>query len=161
MKKIIATVGFALTMGVSSLTSVTAETFQREGWVSMETKHAFADLNKRLSAAIKANKMGRVNTASASGGAKRRKLTIAGNRVVGVYNNIFAVRMLKASKAAGMEAPIIFYLTENQDGTTALSYKKPSFVFEPYYADAKPDLKVMAAELDVIFAKIAADASAN
>ena len=99
--------------------------------------------------------------ASASAGASNRGLTIAGNRVVGVYNNIFAVRMLKASKAAGMEAPIIFYLTENDDGTTALSYKKPSFVFAPYYADAAPDLKLMAGELDEIFDRIASDTVAK
>ncbi len=161
MKKLLAATGMALVLGVSSMGLALAETFQREGWVSMETKHAFADLNKKLTAAIKANKMGRVNTASASGGAKKRGVTIPGNRVVGVYNNVFAVRMLESNKAAGMEAPIIFYLTENVDGTTALSYKKPSFVFAPYYADSTPDLEVMAEELDVIFAKIAADAAAD
>ncbi len=109
-------------LGTSSISTAFAETFQREGWVSVETKYAFKELYERLKVAIKANKMGRVNTASASAGAKGRGLVIPGNRVVGVYNNIFAVRMLKASKAAGMEAPIIYYLTENEDKTTALSY---------------------------------------
>lgn len=161
MKKLIIATGLALALSVSSMGTAIAETFQLEGWVSVETKHAFGDLNKKMTEVIKANKMGRVNTASASGGAKRRDVTIAGNRVIGVYNNVFAVRMLEASKAAGMEAPIIYYLTENEDGTTTLSYKKPSFVFAPYYASATPDLKVMAEELDVIFAKIATDAAAQ
>jgi len=161
MRKLITATGLALALSVSSMSTALAETFQLEGWVSIETKHAFADLNKKMTEVIKANKMGRVNTASASGGAKRRGVTIPGNRVIGVYNNIFAVRMLKASKAAGMEAPIIYYLTENEDGTTTLSYVKPSHVFKPYYATATPDLKVMAEELDVIFAKIAADAAAE
>lgn len=151
----------ALMLGASSMGAALAETFALEGWVSIETKHAFGDLNKKMTTAIKANKMGRIVSASASAGAKGRKLIIPGNRVIGVYNNFFAVRMLKASKAAGIEAPIIFYLTENDDSTTTLSYKKPTFVFAPYYAAATPDLKVMAEELDVIFAKIAADATAE
>ena len=106
MINLVAVTGLALLFGVSGLNFAFAETFQREGWVSMETKYTFGDLNRRLTTAIKANKMGRVNTASASGGAKNRGITIPGNRVVGVYNNLFAVRMLKANKAAGMEAPI-------------------------------------------------------
>lgn len=159
MRKFLTIASLALVLGTSSLSAAFAETFQREGWVSVETKYAFKELYDRLKVAIKANKMGRVNTASASAGAKGRGLEIQGNRVVGVYNNIFAVRMLNASKAAGMEAPIIYYLTENEDNTTALSYKKPSFVFAPYFADAELDLEVMAGELDVIFAKIAADAA--
>lgn len=161
MKNFLAATGLALILGASAVSTTLAETFSFEGWVSIETKHAFGDLNKKMTRVIKSNKMGRVNTASASAGARGRKITIAGNRVIGVYNNVFAVRMLKASKAAGMEAPIIYYLTENEDGTTTLSYKKPSFVFAPYYATATPDLKVMAEELDVIFAKIAAEAAAE
>ncbi len=161
MKRFLAAMGLVLLFGLSGVSAVLAETFPLKGWVSIETKHAFSDLNKKMTRVIKANKMGRINTASASAGARGRKLTIPGNRVIGVYNNIFAVRMLKASKAAGIEAPIIFYLTENEDGSTTLSYKKPSFVFTPYYATGSPDLKVMAEELDVIFAKIAADAIAE
>ncbi|MEP1443349.1 MAG: DUF302 domain-containing protein [Hyphomicrobiales bacterium] len=161
MRKLPLASALVFMLGAFSMGAALAETFAREGWVSIETKHAFADLNKRMTKAIKANKMGRIVSASASAGAKGRKLVIPGNRVIGVYNNFFAVRMLKASKAAGIEAPIIFYLTENEDATTTLSYKKPSFVFAPYYPAATPDLKVMAEELDVIFAKIAADAAAE
>ena len=161
MKNLVTATGLTLVFCTFLIGAALAETFAIEGWVSIETKHAFADLNKKMTKAIKANKMGRIVSASASAGAKGRKLIIPGNRVIGVYNNFFAVRMLKASKAAGIEAPIIFYLTENEDATTTLSYKKPSFVFAPYYADATPDLKVMAEELDVIFAKIAADAAAE
>jgi uncharacterized protein (DUF302 family) len=40
--------------------------------------------------------------------------------------------VLGASVAAGIEAPIRIYVTENQDGTATLSYKKPSAVFAPY-----------------------------
>jgi uncharacterized protein (DUF302 family) len=65
--------------------------------------------------------------------------------------------MLEASVPAGIEAPIRFYVTENADGTADLSYKAPSFVFA-HYEDGGQALKDLAAELDVIFAKIAADA---
>lgn len=68
-----------------------------------------------------------------------------------------ALRILEASVAADIEASIRFYVTENPDGTATLSYKTPSFVFAPY-ADGGQALKDLAAELDAIFAKIAADA---
>jgi uncharacterized protein (DUF302 family) len=57
--------------------------------------------------------------------------------------------------AAGIEAPIRFYVTENPDGTATLSYKKPSFVFAPYLPDGGSTLALLAGELDDIFARIA------
>jgi uncharacterized protein (DUF302 family) len=128
------------------------------GWVVTATSHKFADLVAKLEAAVKDNKMGLVNAASASDGAKAQGFTIAGNRVVGVYRNDFARRMLAASIPAGIEAPIRFYVTENADGTATLSYRTPTAVFSPYFEGAGADLKAIATELDPIFAKIAADA---
>lgn len=126
----------------------------RSGWVVSKTPHDYNKLYTRLKAAIKANKMGHITTASATLGAKGRGLKIPGNRIVGVYNNIWAVRMLKASVSAGIEAPIRFYLTENSDGSSTLSYKTPTTIFSPYFTEAKPDLKSMARELDAIFKAI-------
>jgi uncharacterized protein (DUF302 family) len=111
---------------------------------------------KRMRAAISDNNMGLVSAASASFGAASRGIKIPGNTVLGVYRNDFAVRMLKASVPAGIEAPIRFYITENSDGTATLTYRLPSAVFAPY---GSPALDKMAAELDVIFKKIAADAT--
>jgi len=127
--------------------------------VRSKTTKGYVALVKSLNEAVKANKMGLVTRASATVGAKRvLKQTIPGNMVVGVYHPRFAVRMLKASVAAGYEAPIRFYITENSDGTATLTYRKPSAVFAPY-TDGGEALKKMAAELDAIFAKIAADAT--
>ena len=120
------------------------------------TKHSFDALWSRLKKAVKANKMGIVAQASASYGASRRGVKIAGNGVIGVYRNDFAVRMLKASVAAGIEAPLRFYVTENGDGTATLTYRLPSAVFKPY---ASADLDVMAGELDAIFRRIATQAT--
>ncbi len=125
-----------------------------KGWVSNKTTYPYEEIYPRLKQAIKTNKMGHITTASATLGAKGRGLKIPGNRIVGVYNNIWAVRMLKASVTAGIEAPIRFYITEDKDGMGILSYKKPSHVFAPYYDAATPDLKLMAEELDVVFAVI-------
>jgi uncharacterized protein (DUF302 family) len=63
--------------------------------------------------------------------------------------------MLSASVAAGIEAPIRFYVTENSDGTATLSYKRPSFAFAPYLDEGGNALRLLAAELDHIFARIA------
>jgi len=129
-----------------------------DGWQITKTAHGYADLVARLEQAIKANKMGLVARASATVGAKQMlDKDIPGNTVIGVYRPDFAVRMLEASTAAGIEAPIRFYVTENADGSATLSYKTPSTVFAPY-ADGGQALKDLAADLDEIFARIAADA---
>jgi len=130
------------------------------GWSVTKTTHSYPTLVERLTQAIETNKMGLVTRASATVGAKQAlDKTIPGNMVVGVYRPDFAVRMLEASIPAGIEAPIRFYITENDDGTATLSYKTPSAVFAPYGADNEK-LQTLAAELDAIFARIAADAAA-
>jgi uncharacterized protein (DUF302 family) len=63
--------------------------------------------------------------------------------------------MLDASIAAGIEAPLRFYITENADGTATLTYRKPTATFRPYDV---PLLDAMAGELDVIWSKIAEQA---
>ncbi len=123
----------------------------------IKTDFAYAELIKRIDGAVKKNKMGLVTRASATLGAKRALgLTIPGNMVIGVYHPKFAVRMLRASVPAGIEAPLRFYITENADKSATLTYRKPSAVFAPYGSAA---LDKMAGELDVIFANIAKDAT--
>ena len=68
-----------------------------------------------------------------------------------IFNPHFAVRMLKASKSAGVEAPLRLYITENPDGKAHLSYRLPSHVFKPYDV---PALNDMAKELDAIIENI-------
>ncbi len=65
--------------------------------------------------------------------------------------------MLEASLAAGIEAPIRFYVTENPDGSASLAYRAPSAVFAPY-EDGGEALAALAGKLDEIFAAIAAEA---
>jgi uncharacterized protein (DUF302 family) len=122
------------------------------------TKYAYKDLVARLDAAVKANKMGLVTRASATLGAASLGRTIPGNMVIGIYRPDFAIRMLDASVAAGIEAPLRFYITENADGTATLTWRKPTAVFAPYES---PRLDEMARELDVILGKIASDATAD
>ena len=93
--------------------------------------------------------------ACATCGAKAIGVTIPGNHVVMIFHPKFAVRMLKASVAAGIEAPIRLYLTESKDGTARLTYRLPSHTFGAYQVKA---LDVMGQELDGIVAKIVADA---
>lgn len=58
---------------------------------------------------------------------------------------------------AGIEAPIRLYITEDPaSGKATLTYRTPSSVFGPY---KNADRVAMAKEFDVIFAKIAADAT--
>ena len=160
MKRIVLSLVLSLFViaGIAVQSSATLlKSLKRDGWITHETDIAFKDLYPRLKLAIKKNGMGLITTASASAGAKGRGLTIPGNRVVGVYNNHFAVRMLEASIAAGIEAPIRFYLTERSDGGSNLTYKTPTFAFSPYFEEGGKELKQLASELDKIFGQIAAD----
>lgn len=133
----------------------------RAGWIVVDTRQSFQALVERLEATVKSEKMAIVTSASASEGAKAAGVTIPGNKVFGVFRNDFARRMLGASVAAGIEAPIRIYVTENQDNTATLSYKKPSTVFGPYADEGGDALKSVGAELDEIFAKIAERATSD
>lgn len=146
---------------IAPLTAQSESIGERPGWVVIHTSATYGDLVKQLSAAIKAEKMGLVNHASASDGARAQGITIPGNRVVGVFRNDFARRMLEASLAAGIEAPVRFYVTENPDGTATLSYRTPSAVFAPYMDEGGEELAMLAEELDRVFAAIAAHATGS
>ncbi|MEP3276353.1 MAG: DUF302 domain-containing protein [Stappiaceae bacterium] len=146
---------------MSSTLAIAQPIAPREGWQIFNTDIAYQDLVDRLKASIKAEKMGLVTQASASAGAKGQGFDILGNRVMGVYRNDYARRMLDASIAAGIEAPIRFYLAENEDGGATLSWKTPSFVFAPYMDEGGENLKELAAELDGVFATIAKNALAQ
>lgn len=129
------------------------------GWKVMKTQRGYKDLIDRLDKAVKDHKMFLVSRASASKGAKGVfNKVIPGNMVVGVYHARYAIPMLEASIPAGIEAPIRYYITENEDRTATLSYKTPSAVFAPY-GDGGQKLKDLAAELDRVFASIAAQAA--
>ncbi|WP_415922082.1 DUF302 domain-containing protein [Tateyamaria sp. SN6-1] len=137
----------------------TADVAPRDGWSVTPTTKSYADLIDAVKAAAKANKMGVVTQAGPTGAAKNRGVIIPGNRVIGLFNNLYAVEVLKLSTAAMIEAPIRMYVTETADGSATLSYKTPSFVFAPYIEEAGPDLSRIAAELDAIFATIATEAT--
>ncbi|APX14432.1 hypothetical protein BWR17_00285 [Phaeobacter inhibens] len=80
--------------------------------------------------------------------AAARGITIPGNRVIGVFNNDYAVRILHRSTAAMIEAPIRLYVTEDENGDATLSYKTAQHVFAPYLADGGQELSDIAIELD-------------
>lgn len=127
----------------------------RDGWVVLDTSKSYTELISALKSAVKTNKMGVVTQAGPTKAAAGRGITIPGNRVIGVFNNDFAVKVLETSTAAMIEAPIRFYITENADGTATLSYKTPSHVFAPYTPEGGERLVALAAELDSRFAAIA------
>lgn len=127
----------------------------REGWVVMETGKPFATLLEDLRTAVADQGFAVVTQAGPTGAARARGIDIPENRVVGVFNNIYAVRILNLSTAAMIEAPIRFYLTEDEDGTATLSYKTPGFVFAPYLDEGGADLAAAATELDAAFEAIA------
>ena len=149
----------AVFLSLAALTASAENIEERPGWVVIETEKSHADLLADLKTAVKDNKMGVVTQAGPTATAAKRGITIPENRVVGVFNNDYAVRILNLSTAAMIEAPIRFYVTENADGTATLSYKRPSFVFLPYFEEAGRELAIMSAELDARFDIIAATAA--
>ncbi len=135
--------------------SLSAGEWPLTGTRSLTSQKSFAELVTSVNTAIKDNGMFAVTQASASAGAKRRGIEIAGNMVIGVFRNDYAVRMLATSVASGIEAPLRFYLTANSDGTANLIYRTPAAIFASYDSAALDDI---AAELNIIFATIAEQA---
>ncbi|MDW4498610.1 DUF302 domain-containing protein [Sulfitobacter sp. D35] len=136
-------------------TAAQAEIAPRDGWIIHETEKSHAELVDSLKAAVKDNGFGVVTEAGPTAMAAQRGIEIPENRVVGVFNNDYAVKILDLSVAAMIEAPVRFYVTEEEDGTATLSYKTPSFVFLPYADDGGDLLAALAAELDTKFNDIA------
>ena len=131
----------------------------RPGWEVVPTAKDFDSLVEDVRAAVEAAPIALVTEASASDGAAMQGVEIPGNRVMGLFRNDYARRMLDASVAAGIEAPIRLSLTEGADGTATLSWKTPSAVFAPYVEEGGEPLRALAAALDAVFAEIAARAA--
>ncbi|WP_264210047.1 DUF302 domain-containing protein [Leisingera thetidis] len=127
----------------------------RDGWAVHETSKPYGRLIDDVKTAAKAEGMGVVTQAGPTQAAAARGITIPGNRVIGIFNNDFAVKILALSTAAMIEAPVRMYVTEEEDGRATLSYKLPSHVFAPYAEEGGAELQALADQLDHRFARIA------
>ena len=156
----LAAAALALALTGPAAAQTVADMADRPGWSVMRTGKPHAALVEATKAAVAANGLAVVTEAGPTEAAARRGVTIPGNRVIGAFNNVFAVRLLEQSTAAMIEAPLTLYVTENADGTATLSYRLPSEVLAPYVADA-PGVADIATELDSVFAAIAAAAVAD
>lgn len=144
-------------VGVASyLLATSASALADPGIETITTAQDFNEAVRRLEKSITENKMSLVAEASASKGAASRGIKIPGNTVLMVFRNDYAVRMLKASVPAGIEAPLRIYVTENADGGSSVTYRSPSATFAPY---GNAQLDALASELDPIFDTIVADAT--
>ncbi len=127
----------------------------RSGWEVHTSSKPYVQLIANLKSAVKAEGLVVVTQAGPTKAAANRGIVIPGNRVIGVFNNDYAVKILETSTAAMIEAPIRFYVTEESDGGATLSYKTPSHVFAPYMEEGGPVLSDLASTLDASFAAIA------
>lgn len=150
---------FILTMIFTPLLANAQSVTPRDGWMVFPTSFSYGQLVKRTRSAISKAPIGIVTQASATVGAKGQGIKIPGNIVLGVYRNDYARRMLTASVAAGIEAPIRLYVTENADKTATLSYKTASTVFAPYMEEGGKDLRDLAQELDEVLLSVAQKAA--
>lgn len=151
----------ALALLFLPLAALAQDLAERPGWRVIPTQMTYPVLLEAVKTSTTANGMGVVTEAGPTDAARAMGVTIPGNRVIGVFNPSFAVRILPLSTAAMIEAPIRFYVTETADGAATLAWKTPSFVFEPYAEEGGPELAAIAAELDASFEAIAAAATAE
>ncbi|UUX48261.1 DUF302 domain-containing protein [Nisaea acidiphila] len=146
MNRILAAlVAFLLLAGADASTLRAAVEKPYSGTLTVETGKPFGPFVKSLPAAIKQRGMNIVGIACATCAAKSQGVTVPGNRVFFFFKPAYAVRMLAASEAAGIEAPIRIYVTEAGDGTAKVTYRLPSHVFGAYEV---PALDELGAELD-------------
>lgn len=146
---VILALAFLIVLPVSA-ESVTS----REGWRVIPTELSYSELLASTRQAVSEEGMAVVTDVGPTEVAAQRGEVIPGNRVLGVFRNDFAVRAIRASVPAMIEAPIRLYVTEEEDGTATLSWKTPSHVFAPYLENGGADLKAVAEELDSIFEAI-------
>jgi uncharacterized protein (DUF302 family) len=125
------------------------------GMVAVETGKPFGTFVKQVRPAIKKHKFNIVGIACGSCAVKSLGKTVPGNRVFFFFAPRYAARMLTASTAAGIEAPLRFYVTEDPDGTARVTYRLPSHVFGAYDV---AELTVMGKELDKMMTTILAAA---
>lgn len=130
----------------------------QDGWQSLESSQSYDSLLKSVKNATKESDMSVVTEAGPTVAAKKRGIEIPGNCVIGIFNNDLAVRILALSEAAMIEAPMRLYVTENEDGTADLSWKKPSFILAPYAGEGGEALAAIGVELDAAFESIGAAA---
>ncbi|MBV9078202.1 MAG: DUF302 domain-containing protein [Methylobacteriaceae bacterium] len=126
------------------------------GLVRLPCACSYEALVQRTHAAITANGMNLVAEASPTGTAAAQGFVIPGDTVAMVFRNDFARRIIAVAPESMIEPPIRMHLRALPDGTSVLEYVPPSTIFARYPQAA---LQPIAAELDPIFAKIAADAT--
>jgi len=126
-----------------------------QGWQVASTSLAYDEMLAALREAVEAEGMFVVTEAGPTEAAANRGISIPGNRVVGVFRNDFAVRILRLSVPAMIEAPMRFYVTENDDGSATLAWKTPTHLLSPYMDAGGKELESVARELDDLFAAIA------
>lgn len=127
----------------------------QKGWEVIDTDKGYTQLIEDLHEAVLEANMFVVTEAGPTAAAAARGETIPGNRVIGVFRNDFAVRIIRLSVPAMIEAPLRFYVTEAPSGTATLAWKTPSAVFASYAQDSDGELTEIARELDEIFVRIA------
>jgi uncharacterized protein (DUF302 family) len=128
-----------------------------DGIVTRPCACDFPILLARTEAAAQAQDLVVIAAPSASAAAAGRGIAIPGDAVVLVFNNAYAVRLLRADPAAGLEAPLHLHVAEAAGGTATLTYRLPSAVFAPY---ANPQVDALAHELDGVLARLADAATA-
>lgn len=145
----------ALVFGAALVGAPLPASAAKQSVAQVSTRYDFKTMVDRLKDAVAKHGLLVVGVASPSAGAEMRGLHIAGDAVVMVFNNDYALRMLRASVDSGLEAPIHIHVFETSDGTARVAYRLPSAVFAPY---GVPALRAMGKELDTVFAAIVAEA---
>lgn len=134
------------------------------GWNAIDTRQSYSQLLSRLKQAISESELSLVFEVGPTEAAANRGIDIPGNRVIGVFNNQFAVDVLRLSVPAMIEAPIRFYVTEREDGHATLSWIEPSHIYAPYIdaidnGEDALELRKISTTLDLLFSRIAASAT--
>ncbi|MDF8361263.1 DUF302 domain-containing protein [Achromobacter anxifer] len=163
-RRVAAGLVLGLTFLFVAVPSVAATHWPKDGWQVIDTNQRYLELLASVKKAVSANDMNVVFDVGPTEVAAQRGIDIPGNRVIGVFNNSFAVDILHLSVPAMIEAPIRFYVTERDDGHATLSWVKPSHVFAPYIEglDGAGEAKMLrqkAKELDARFSRIASEAT--
>lgn len=157
LRKFIIATALVLVFGFELAGAAQAENpTPHSGTLTIRPGVPFSKYIPALRGSIEQNNMVLIGMACASCGARSLGITIPGNRVFMFFNRYFAMRLLKVSTAAGIEAPVRLYVTEvGPDGEAEVTYRKPSHILQEYN---NPGLRTVGLHLDQAIEKILADA---
>lgn len=146
----------AMALGLTTAAQAQLPALPTSDTTVFESEMPFADFLKNVRRQIDRARMITIAVTCPTCGARSLGVTIPEARVILFFNRFFAARVHSENLAAGLEAPIRFFIYADSEGQGVVHYKKPSVIFGAYAKNERDasgnliesDLHVVGRQLD-------------